>query len=70
MCLHDMGSARFSQDETYFGEMVMHAGIREEVIRWMQLLRAWLQDFPFEKADHCGVVRVKCDVHIMEAHLD
>ena len=33
---HDVGTARFSWDGTYFGEMVMDAGIREEVIRWRQ----------------------------------
>ena len=32
MCLCDTGSARFSQDGMYFGEMVIEARIREDVI--------------------------------------
>ena len=46
---HDVGSARFSWEGMYFGEMVMDAGIREEVIQWRHSFHAGLHDLPFER---------------------
>ena len=47
---HDTGSARFSREGMHFSEIVMDAGIREDVIWCRQSLHAGLQDLPFLKA--------------------
>jgi len=50
MWLHNTGSARFSREWMYFSEIVMDAGIREDVIQLRQSFHAGLQDLPFKKA--------------------
>ena len=54
--MHDTGSARFSQDGTYTGEIMIDAGISGDIIQQRQLFHAGLQDLLFEKASITAVL--------------